>query len=113
LPVSKRARIEVYLPVSNTADYRRLRNSVETEFIAAFGGCTVIQGAKGRYVSDDGAVDTDDIDLVYADTPFEIQADVGGLSAYTDSLRAALLEATSEESILIVLHEISHSVHLC
>jgi 16S rRNA G966 N2-methylase RsmD len=109
LPLSRRARIEAYLVVENTAEYRSLRSTVENEFINTFGGCTVIRGAKGQYLSVDGTVDTDDIDLVFADTPFRIE-DFGVLSSYTDSLRAALLEATSEESILIVIHEIFHSL---
>ena len=32
------------------------------------------------------------------------------LSKYTDELREAALEASGEESILIVVHEIYHSV---
>ncbi|HTH50299.1 MAG TPA: hypothetical protein VL501_00100 [Pyrinomonadaceae bacterium] len=82
---------------------------IEREFINTFGGCTVIRGAKGLYLSESGRVDADDVDLIYADTPFHLDADFAGLSSYTDSLRAALLEATSEESILIVVHEIFHS----
>jgi len=109
LPLSKRARIEVYLVSENTAEYRRLRTAVESEFIGTFGGCTVIRGAKGQYLSSGGTVDTDDIDVVYADTPFPVE-DFATLSTYTDSLRAALWEATSEESILIVVHDIFHSV---
>jgi len=110
LPLSRRARIEVYLVVDNSAEYKLLLDAIEREFIATFGGCTVIRGAKGLYLSDSGAVDADDIDLIYTDTPFELEAEIGTLSAYTDSLKAALLEATSEESILIVVHEIFHSV---
>ena len=109
MPLSRRARIEVYLVVDNSAAYKLLLDAIQREFIGTFGGCTVIRGAKGLYLSNSGAVDADDIDLVYTDTPFDLDADFGGLSTYTDNLRAALLEATSEESILIVVHEIFHS----
>jgi hypothetical protein len=97
------------LPVENSARYRRIRTAIETEFLNTFGGCTVIRGAKGLYLSDSATLMTDDIDLVYVDTPFNVEAENSILSSYTDSLRQALLEATSEESILIVVHEIFHS----
>lgn len=109
MPVSERARIEVYLVTRTTAGYRRLRAAVENEFINTFGGCTVIRGAKGQYLSDFGKIDTDDINVIYADTPFHAE-DFDALSTYTDSLKTTLLEATSEESILIVIHKIFHSV---
>ncbi|MFL6373362.1 MAG: hypothetical protein ACJ73D_01725 [Pyrinomonadaceae bacterium] len=96
------------MAVQNTAEYRRLRTAVESEFINTFGGCTIIRGAKGQYLAADRKIDRDDIDVLYADTPFAAE-DFGGLSTYTDSLRAALLEATAEESVLVVVHEIFHS----
>src|SRR5689334_15603062 len=69
LPLSRRARIEVYLVVDNSAGYKLLLDAIEREFINTFGGCTVIRGAKGLYLSHSGDVDADDIDLIYADTP--------------------------------------------
>jgi hypothetical protein len=110
LPLSQRARIEVYLVVNNSAEYKLLLDAIEREFLNSFGGCTVIRGAKGLYLSEAGTLDQDYIDVIYADTPFDPKADLKALSAYTDSLKAALLEATSEESILIVVQEIYHSV---
>ena len=110
MPLSKRARIEIYIPERETSDYALLENAFEQEFLHTFGGCTVIHVAKGLYRSESGSVDADDIDLIYADTSFETDADFAILSAYTDTLKAALLEATSEESILIVVHHIYHSV---
>ena len=110
MPLSKRARIEVYLVADNSAVYKLRLNAIQNEFLNTFVGCTVIHGAKGLYRSESGSVDADDIDLIYADTSFETDADFAILSAYTDTLKAALLEATSEESILIVVHHIYHSV---
>lgn len=109
MPLSKRARIEVYLVVNNSAEYKLLLDAIEREFLNTFGGCTVIRGAKGLYLSGSGSIDADDINVVYADTAFDADADLEALSAYTDSLKAALLEATSEESILIVVNEIFHA----
>ena len=109
MPLSRRARIEVYLPVENTARYRRLRAAIESEFLSTFGGCTIIRGAKGLYLSAAGKIDTDDIDMIYADTPFEFVQNAETIGKYGDDLRAFILEATTEESVLVVVHELYHS----
>jgi len=75
-----------------------------------FGGCTVISGARGLYLNSDGDEETDTIDVVYADTPFELEEDNAKLARYTDELKAAVLKATNEEAILLVVHDIYHSV---
>ena len=110
LPLSKRARIEVYLPERRKASYRRLRNAFEQEFLATFGGCTVIRNIKGLYLCSDGKPDFDKISLVYADTPFDFDKNFTALSKYADELRTTALEATEEESVLIVVHGIYHSI---
>jgi len=110
LPLSKRARIEVYLPERNKANYRRLQRAFEQEFLTTFGGCTVIKDIKGLYLGSDGKRDFDRINLVYADTPFDFDKNFKALSKYTDELRKAALEATEEESVLVVVHGIYHSV---
>lgn len=108
MPLSKRARIEIYIP--SGAAYGRLQTVLERELIYAFGGCTVVTGAKGSYLAADGTRETEPINLVYADTPFDIGAAMDELTRYTDQLKAVALEVTSEESILIVVQEIYHSV---
>ena len=62
------------------------------------------------YLSVGDRTDTDGIVLIYADTPFDFDKNFDALSKYTDELREAALEASGEESILIVVHEIYHSV---
>ena len=110
MPLSKRARIEIYLPESERGDHKRLRQAFEQEFLQTFGGCTVIKSIKGLYLGSDGKPDFDRINLVYADTPFGFDENFEALSKYTDELRAAALEASGEESILIVVHGIYHSL---
>jgi hypothetical protein len=110
LPLLRRARIEVYLPERGRSDYARLQRALEREFLQTFGGCTVIRGIKGLYLTSEGEPDTDRISLVYADTPFDFEKNFKALSKYTDELRQAALEASEEESVLIVVHEIYHSV---
>jgi hypothetical protein len=110
LPLSSRARIEIYLPDSPKKVYRNARKAFEKEFLETFGGCTVIKNIKGLYLSSDGKPETDKIVLIYADTPFEFRAHCKALSKYTDELRDVAYKTTNEESILIVVHEIYHSV---
>ena len=107
MPLSKRARIEIYLPKIKN---KRLQKAFEREFIETFGGATVIEDIKGLYLSSGGKTDEDVINLVYADTPFDFEENFAALSEYTDQLREAALEATEEESVLIVVHEIYHSI---
>jgi len=110
MPLSRRARIEVYLPTKNDERYQRLRRAFEVEFLKKFGGCTVIRGAKGLYLNSDGEEEIDNVDVVYADTTLELEENITKLSRYTDELKAAVLAATNEESVLLVVHEIYHSV---
>jgi hypothetical protein len=110
LPLLKRARIEIYLPGGQKALHKRLQHAFEDEFLHTFGGCTVIGDIKGLYLTSNNKPDFDRINLVYADTPFDFVKNFDALSRYTDQLKEAALEATDEESILIVVHEIYHSV---
>ena len=110
MPLSKRARIEIYLPESGKVDHKRLQRALESEFLHTFGGCTVIKGIKGLYLDSAGTPDFDRVSLVYADTPFDFDENFGALSKYTDELRDAVLETSGEESILIVVHGIYHSL---
>lgn len=109
MPLSKKARIEVYLPDKPKSAYRRLQKAFENEFLNTFGGATVIKNIKGLYLSAAGKTDSDKINLIYADTPFNLDKNLKALSKYTDDLREAALESTEEESILIIVHGIYHS----
>jgi hypothetical protein len=110
LPLSSRARIEIYLPDVPKKIYRNARKAFEREFLETFGGCTLIKNIKGLYLSADGKTDADKIILLYADTPFEFRKNCAALAKYTDELREVAHQTTNEESILIVVHEIYHSI---
>ena len=110
MPLSKRARMEVYLPERGDSAYTRLQRAFEKEFLYTFGGCTVIKNNKGLYLASDGKPDFDRINVIYADTPFDFDENFKALSEYADQLRQSAMEVTEEESILIVLHDIYHSV---
>jgi dephospho-CoA kinase len=110
LPLSAKARIEIYLPDNQKQAYKKLRAAIEQEFLETFGGCTVIEEIEGLYLSEEGKRDTDKIVLVYADTPFEFRRNRAAIGKYTDELKDVAFQTTNEESILIVVHEIFHSV---
>lgn len=110
MPLLERARIEIYLPERGNNAYARLQRAFESEFLQTFGGCTVIKNIKGLYIGADGKTDADRVNLVYADTPFDFDQHLEVISKYTDELRAAALNASEEESILIVVHRIYHSL---
>ena len=110
MPLFQRARIEIYLPKRGNNVYARLQQAFEREFLQTFGGCTVIRGIKGLYLDSEGETVVDQIDLVYADTPFDLDGHFEEVSRYTDALREAALEAADEESVLIVVDRIYHSL---
>lgn len=110
MPLVKRARIEIYLPERGDSNYARLQKALENEFLLTFGGCTVIKNIIGTYLGSDGETDTDRIRLIYADTPFDPDENFEALSNYTEDLRSTALEATEEESILVVVHKLYHAV---
>lgn len=109
MPLSSKARIEIYLPDQPKRVYKKLQKAIEQEFLETFGGCTIIRDIKGLYLSADGKADSDKIVLLYADTPFDFRKNFKALSKYTDELKAVAFETTNEESILIVVHQIYHS----
>lgn len=110
MPLSKRARIEVYLPEKRRAVYRRLRKAIEGEFLFTFGGCTVIHDIRGLYLRSGEDPETDKITLVYADMPLTLQRNKRAISDYADAVREACTEALPEQSVLVVVDEVYHSL---
>lgn len=108
MPLSARARIEIYLPDRKKAFNQRLLKAIQQEFLQTFGGCTVIKGIKGLYLAANGEADEDKINLIYADAPFDFEKNFKALSKYAGELKQAVLETSEEESILIVVHKIYH-----
>ena len=108
--LSKRARIEAYLPEKKAKAYRRLRVAIQDEFLFTFGGCTVIEDIKGFYLRSGTKPEQDKITLVYADMPFGLEKHFKAVSNYADAIRAAAAEALPEQSVLVVVHEVFHSL---
>ncbi len=109
MPLSEKARIEVYLPDVPRQAYQDLLRALEQEFTYTFGGCTTVRGLEGNYLSRLGAIMRDHINLLYTDTPFAFEENFAKISRYADGLRDAAFEALAEEAILIVVSKVYHA----
>jgi hypothetical protein len=109
LPLSEKARVEVYLPDLPSIAYQELLDALAREFTYTFGGCTVVRGLSGSYQSQLGLPVEDRINLLYADTPFTFDEGFTKLSRYTDALRQTAFDSLEEEAILVVAFKVYHS----
>ena len=109
MPLSERARIEVYLPDLPRLNYQDLLDALTEEFTYAFGGCTIIRGLDGSYLSQAELPIQDRINLIYADTPYALTENFETVEAYADKLNRAALKALEEEAILVVISQVYHS----
>lgn len=110
MPLSVKARVEVYLPDLPKPVYQKLMQIFAEEFTSAFGSCTIVRGLDGNYLSRFGQIISDRINLIYTDTPFDFQENFSSISNYTDELRKAAFEALEEEAVLVVVWQVYHSV---
>ena len=109
MPLSEKARIEVYLPDLPKQAYQDLLNALDQEFTYAFGGCTIIRGLDGSYLSQAGLKLQDRINLIYTDTPYGFKDNFEIISKYADKLREAAFKALEEEAILVAVQQVYHS----
>lgn len=110
MPLSVRARIEVYFPDLPQPVYPQLLKVFADEFTYAFGGCNLIRGLDGNYLSNFGEIIPDRINLLYTETPFYFQENFSVISNYTDKLRETAFEALEEEAVFVVACQIYHSI---
>ena len=109
MPLSERARIEVYLPDLPRPAYQRLLTTLEQELCYTFGGCTTIRNLDGRYLSQAGHVIADRVHHLYTDAPISFDDHSPLLAGYADELRRAAHEALDEEAILVAVHRVFHA----
>ncbi len=109
MPLSEKARVEVYIPDLPTPSYQRLLLALEQEFTYTFGGCTVTHGLAGSYLSQAGLPVQDRISLIYTDAAIRFDANLQSLSLFTDKLRQAAYNALEEEAVLVVAYKVYHS----
>ena len=109
MPLSEKARIEVYVPDLPQEPYQNLLDALAQEFTYTFGGSTIMRGLDGRYLSRAGQQVQDRVHLIYTDTPFAFEEHFESLSRYEDALRDAAFQALEEEAILVVVLKIYHA----
>ena len=80
MPLSAKARVEVYLPDLPKPVYQKLLQIFAEEFTSAFGGCTIVRGLDGNYLSKFGQIIADCINLIYTDTPVDFQENFSAIS---------------------------------
>lgn len=93
LQLLEKARMEIYLPDLPANSYRDLLETFETEFSFAFGGCTILRGLDGRYLSQTGVIVPDRINLIYTDLPMSLSANLTIIVKYVGMLKQIAFEA--------------------
>ena len=78
MPLSEKARIEVYLPDLPISRYEDLLHAFDRELTYSFGGCTIIAGLDGSYLSRGGVKIRDRINLLYTDVPLSLDDNLEG-----------------------------------
>lgn len=110
MPLLERARVEVYVPDLPAAQYRNLLLSFEEEFTYAFGGCTVVRGLDGNYLSLAGLKTPDRINLIYTDLSVALSTNFPSAARYADELKRAAYDALDEETVLVAVSQVYHAV---
>ena len=108
MPLSEKARLEVYMPDLPRNAYRQLPEDLDREFTHTFGGCTILRGIDGSYLSNKGLLIHDRINLIYTDTPYTFRDNLAILSRYGEVLRLAVDRALEEEMVLVVMYGVYH-----
>lgn len=109
MPLSEKARVEVYLPDLPRAAYQDLLDALAQEFTYTFGGCTIIRGLDGSYLSQAGLQIQDRIHLIYTDTPYSFEENFEIISTYTGKLKDAAFAALEEEAVLVAVIKVYHA----
>lgn len=112
MPLSERARIELYLPDVDRAEYRDLLSTLQSEFTYTFNGSSVVRGVDGTYLSRAGHIVSDKVNVLYTDATIDPDKAFETVSEYADHLRDIVSRALREEAVLVVVHKVFHSVNV-
>ena len=110
MPLLERVRVEVYIPDPHRPEYDNLLRSLEVEFAHTFGGCTIVRGLDGSYLSQFGNRIPDRINLIYTDVPLALSVDFALVAGYAGHLKRAATEALTEEAVMVAVEQIYHVV---
>ena len=109
MPLLEQVRIEVYLPDSQIPEYEDLLHSLTNEFTYTFGGCSIIRGIEGNYLSFLGNCIPDRISVVYFDAPLALSIDFAIVAAYARELRKAVMNSLTEDEMMFAVEQVYHS----
>ena len=110
MPLLERVRVEIYLPDLPSSEYQNLLRCFEEELTYAFGGCSIVRGLEGSYLSQAGDRIPDRINLVYSDAPLALSTNFDTVAAYVGELKRVSMEVLSEEAVLISVEQVYHAV---
>ena len=110
MPLLERARVEVYVPDLPLPHYRSLLLSFEEEFTYTFGGCPVVRGLDGSYLSDAGVKVPDRINLIYTDLPMPLSTNFNSTARYGHELKQAAAAALAEETVMVAIEQVYHVI---
>ena len=109
MPLSEKARVEVYVPDLPSPAYQNLLDALEREFTYTFGGCTIVRGLHGSYLSEGGLPLYDRVNLIYTDASIRFEPNLAALARVTDKVREAAFDALREEAILVAAFKVYHA----
>ena len=110
MPLLEQARVEVYRHDLPAEAYDNLLDAFNQEFNYAFGGCTIVRGLEGSYLSQAGVRTPDRINLIYTDLPLAFTTNSESIARYTDELKQVAFESLVEETVLVVVMQVYHAV---
>lgn len=110
MPLLERVRVEVYIPDPHRPEYDKLLRSLEEKFVYTFGGCTIVRGLDGSYLSQLWSRIPDRINLIYTDVPLALSVDFALVAGYAGQLQRAAAEVLTEESVMVAVEQIYHVV---
>ena len=111
MPLEKRTRVEIFIPVrADAADYQTITEWLAEELAYARGGSTLTTPFTGLYTSTTQAqLVRDAVHVLFCD--FALDADDeeqrAELTNYLNELRLLLMEALREEEVWIVYHPVT------
>jgi hypothetical protein len=110
LPLLERVRVEVYIPDPHQPEYDKLLRLFQEEFTYTFGGCTILRGLDGSYLSQFGNHIPDRINLIYTDAPLALSVDFALIARYTHQLKRVASESLTEEAVMVAVEQTYHVV---
>lgn len=110
MPLEKRTRVEIFLPVRNDfLEYRVVSEWLAEEFAFVRGGATLTTPFLGLYLSDSHGIQSDQVRLLFCDFDLDADdpADQVELINYLNNLQLFLGNLLREEEMWVVYHPVS------